>query len=341
MRVILQRCAIIGIACCWSLAAIADDSVNFAGKTVHFIAGFEAGGPYDSYTRLIAQHIGAHLAGNPITVVDNMPGAGSVTATNYLYNVAPRDGTAMGIMSQTIGIGQLLQNVPGIRYDVRNMTWIGRITPNVEVAFTWYKSNFRTIEDTKNQQVIAAGTGPTSSSVVFPRLMNALVGTQFKLVRGYTGPASAFLALENGEVGTISEIWSGLKAEHADLLRDKKTIVYLQYTTQRYRELSDVPAVVELAHNQEQAQILDLFASGGDLATSLVAPPDVPPNVTAALRKAFMDTMHDPSLIDEVRTASIEVDPLPGDEVQKIAGSIFSIDKNVVARAKEISERLE
>src|SRR4051812_12781361 len=178
----------------------AQQPVSFKGKTINFVISFEAGGPYDLYGRLVARYIGPHLPGAPLVVVQNMPGAGGMLGINYLYNVAPKDGTAFGMVSQTVAIGQLLQNAPGIKYDVRNATWVGRVNSNVEVVYSWHTSSFRSIDDARRREVVVAGTGPTSSSVVFPRLMNALLDMHFKVVTGYQGPTSAHLALERGEV---------------------------------------------------------------------------------------------------------------------------------------------
>src|SRR5262249_46313949 len=160
-------------------------------------------------------------------------------------------------------IGQLLQNAPGIKYDVTKALWVGRINSNVEVLFSLGDSKFRSIEDAKRREVVTAGTGPTSSSVVMPRLMDNLLHMKFRVVTGYQGPTSAQLALERGEVEGIAKPWSAIKAEHADLLRDKKIYLILQYATARHPELAAVPAIVDLAETPEQRQILGLYSSGG------------------------------------------------------------------------------
>ena len=337
----MTRALIVASAALLMAAAVptrAQPAVDFKGKTITFVISFEAGGPYDLYGRLVARHIGRHLPGNPTVVAQNMPGAGGMRGINYLYNVAPKDGTSFGVVSQTVPIGQLLQNAPGIRYDVRKAIWLGRITSNVELLQSWYPSKFRNIAQAKQREVVVAGTGPTSSSVVFPRLMNALIGTHFKTVLGYQGPTSAQLALKRGEVEAIVKPWSATKVENADLLREHKLFPILQYVTERNPGLPDTPCVVELGRTPEQRQIFSLFASGGSLGTSVLAPPDLTPAVTQVLRKAFMDTMTDPGLREEAEKAKIDVDPLPGDRLQKIAGEIFSIAPEVVERAKEISQ---
>src|SRR5215217_8495609 len=283
-----------------SPAVLAQDASDFKGKTVTIIASFEAGGPYDFYSRLVARFLGAHLPGNPNVIVQNMPGAGGLRGANHLYNVAAHDGTALGVVSQTVAVGQILGTTPGIQYDARKYTWIGRINSNVEVEHSWAASGFTSIEVAKKREVIVAGTGPTSSSVVMPRLMNELIGTKFKVVTGFQGPTSAQLALERGEVEAIVKPWSSIKVGNADWLREKKIYLIVQYTRERHRELQDMPAIVDLAQDDTQRQIFALFAGGAALGTALLAPPGVPETTAAVLRKAFDDTMRDPALLEEV-----------------------------------------
>src|SRR5262245_15709533 len=270
-----------------SACAQAKPGPDFKGKPVTIIASFEPGGPYDFYSRLFARHIGAHLPGNPSVVVQNMPGAGGLRGANYLYNVAARDGTVLGVVSQTVVVGQVLATTPGIQYDARKYTWIGRINSNVEVHHTWHASGVRSIEDAKKSEVILAGTGPTSSSVVMPRLMNELIGTKFKVVTGFQGPTSAQLAFERGEVEGIVKPWSSIKTSTPDWLRDKKIHLIVQHTRVRHTELQDVPTIVDLGQDEAQRQIFALFAGGAALGTSLLAPPGVPERVAAPLRGAF------------------------------------------------------
>jgi tripartite-type tricarboxylate transporter receptor subunit TctC len=317
--------------------ALAQDALDFKGKTVTVIASFEAGGPYDFYSRLVARFLGAHLPGNPNVIVQNMPGAGGLRGANYLYNVAVHDGAALGVVSQTVAVGQILGTTPGIQYDARKYTWIGRINSNVEVEHTWHASGIKSIEDAKKREVVVAGTGPTSSSVVMPRLMNELIGTKFKVVTGFQGPTSAQLALERGEVEAIVKPWSSIKVGNADWLRENKIYLIVQYTRERHRELQDVPAIVDLAQDDTQRQIFALFAGGAGLGTALLAPPGVPEATAAVLRKAFDHAMRDPALLDEVRKSGVDIDPLSGAELQKVVGGTFDIRPDVLEQARKLS----
>src|SRR5215813_8628161 len=329
--------ALVLVALVLAGAAVAQDSAEFRGKTLTVVASFEAGGPYDFYSRLIARHLGAHLPGQPAVVVQNMPGAGGLRGANYLYNVAARDGTLLGVVSQTVAVGQVLGTTPGIQYDARKYSWIGRINANVEVLHTWHASGVRGIEDARRREVVVAGTGPTSSSVVMPRLMNELIGTRFKVVTGFAGPTSAQLALERGEVEGIVKPWSSIKVGSADWLRDKEINLIVQYTRERHRELEDVPALVDLARNEEQRQSFALFVGGAALGTALLAPPGVPDATVGALRRAFEQTLADPALIEEVRKSGVDIDPLPGAELQRVVDATFVIAPDVLDRARKLS----
>src|ERR1043166_3321040 len=331
---------VIAIALCAGLAGASHPGLaqeDFRGKTITIIASFEAGGPYDFYSRLVARHLGSHLPGNPAVVVQNMPGAGGLRGANYVYNVAPKDGTALGVVSQTVAVGQVLGTTPGIQYDARKYTWVGRINSNVEVLHGWTASGFTNIEVAHRREVIVAGTGPTSSSVVMPRLMNELIGTRFKVVSGFAGPTSAQLAMERGEVEGIVKPWSSIKVGSADWLREKRISLIVQYTRERHRELQDVPALVDLARNEEQRQIFALFVGGAALGTALLAPPGLPDATAEALRRAFDRTMADPALIGEGRKSGVDIDPRPGAELHKIVDGTFKIAPEVLERARKLS----
>jgi tripartite-type tricarboxylate transporter receptor subunit TctC len=321
-------------------AALAQSAPDFSGKTITIIASFEAGGPYDFYARLVGRHIGAHLPGKPNVIVQNMPGAGGLRGANYIYNVAPKDGTAMGVMSQTVAVGEVLNTTPGIQYEARKYTWIGRMNANVEVDHAWHASGVTSIQDVMKRETIAAGTGPTSSSVVMRRLMNELVGTKYKVVTGFQGPTSAQLAFERGEVDAIVKPWASIKSGTADWLRDKKIFLLVQFTRERHRELKDVPAIVDLARDDKQRAILGLFAGGAPLGTALVAPPGLPAPVATALRRSFDAAMRDPALLADAMKARLDLEPLPGEDLQKVIADTFAVEPAVLARAQELSRQV-
>jgi tripartite-type tricarboxylate transporter receptor subunit TctC len=269
--------------------------------------------------------------------VQNMPGAGGLRGANYLYNVAAKDGTVMGVVSQTVAVGQVLATTPGIQYDAPKYTWVGRINANVEVDHAWHASGVKNIQDVMARETIAAGTGPTSSSVVMRRLMNELIGTRYKIVTGFQGPTSAQLAFERGEVDAIVKPWSSIKSGTPEWLRDKKIHLLVQFTQTRHRELQDVPAIVDLARDDEQRQILSLFAGGSPLGTALLAPPGVPDATVTALRRAFDAAMRDPALLAEVTKARVDIEPITGEDLQRVVAETFNIRADVLARARKLS----
>ena len=304
-------------------------------RTLTLVVTSEPGGGYDLYGRLVARHLGTHLPGQPKIVVQNMPGAGGIVGANWLYNLAPRDGTVIAVLPEILAIGQLIDNSSG-KYDSRRFQWIGRVNSNVGVQHTWSSSGILTIEDVKRREVVTAGVGPASYSVIYPRLLNALLGTRFKLVAGYAGASAANLAFERGEVDSIDTPWSVLKATHPDWIAEKKVAILLQYCIGRHPDLADIPAIVDLARDEEQHQIFQLYASGCAIGRSVAAPPGVAPETVHAYRQAFTATMQDPALRADAAKAGLELNPLSGEALQQIVADTFDIPPPIIARVKEI-----
>ena len=320
-----------------STQAHAQSKVDFAGKTVTVVSSFASGGGYDIYGRLYAAHVSQHLPGNPTVVVRNMPGAGGLIGTNYLYNVAPKDGTMVGVVPQTVAIAHVL-GAAGAKFDVGKFNWIGRINSNSELEQTWYLSKVKTIADAKINQAVLAGTGPDSSSVVFPRILNDMFGMKFKVVPGYEGVSMAALAMERGEVDGIVRPWAVTKTVHPEWLKEKKINLLVQYSVERHSELKDVPAVVDLAENDSQRQILGLYASGSDIGRSIVAPPGLTAPVLAVMRAAFQDTMKDPAFLKDIEDNQLDFDPLSGEKLQEIVRRVEDVPSSVVETARKYSE---
>jgi tripartite-type tricarboxylate transporter receptor subunit TctC len=317
-------------------AASAQDAPDYKGKTITVVIGSESNGGFDTYGRVFARFLSAHLPGQPTVIVQNIPAAGGLIATNYLYNVAPHDGTVIAVIGQVGAIGQVL-GTPGVQYDVRKLNWVGRLVSNSQVLHTWYTSGIKTIDDARTHEVIVAGTGPTSSSVVFPRILNDLFDMKFKVVRGYTGPPSATIAMQAGEVEGVVRPWNDLKAKSADWLRDKKINLLVQYDLFRNPEIPDVPAVVDLAQNDAQRQLLGVFASGSDIGYPVVAPPGLAAPVVATLRKAFDDEMKDPDFLAAAQQEHLTLDPLSGVKLQQINEDALDVPADVVEQAKKYS----
>ena len=331
-----RRPACRGGAATGAAAAHAQPRVDFAGKTVTIISSFGPGGGYTIYADLVARYLGAHLPGRPSVIVKTMPGAGGMNGTNYLANVAARDGTVLGVVPQTVAIAQALGQ-PGARYDVRAFNWIGRVNSNVEVQQTWHTAAVKTIADARTREVVVGGTGPDSSSVVFPRILNAMFGMKFKVVAGYEGVNMVSIAMERGEVEGMVRPWAVTKTVRPEWLKEKKINLVVQYALARHPEIGDVPAVVDLAENREQRQVLSLYASGSDIGRAIVAPAGVAPEIVAALRMAFSNTMKDTGLIADVRKSGLDIDAMAGERLQAIVGSAVDVPPAVVDLARKFA----
>lgn len=307
----------------------------FKGKTVSIAIGFSPGGTYDLFGRLVARHIGKHIPGNPTVVAQNMPGAGSFVATNWLFNVAPKDGTALGIVSQTIVMEEALKN-KGVRYKSAEFNWIGRATSNNEVQVFWHTSKGTTIEGAKTAEIPVASTGPGSPSETYPKLLNALIGTKYKIVRGYTGSTAGLLAMERGEVDGALTSWNTMKTTRKALLDDKKTFIAVQYLVTRSPELPNVPAVVELATNEADRALLTFAAVSADIGRAFIAPPGLPADRVKTLREAFDATMKDPALLAEVTKAQLDFEPASGAALDRLVQLTLNTPPELIARMEKI-----
>lgn len=318
--------------------ALAQEAPKFpSGKPITMIVSYGTGGGYDIYGRLVARHLGNHLPGTPKIIVKNMPGAGGLSGANYLYTVSPRDGTELGVINQNVALGQLV-DAQGVKYDARNFTWIGRATSNVEIFYAWHTAPTDSIADAQTHQIVAGGTGPTSSSEVMPRIMNQLLGTKFKLVAGYVDGGAVSLALERGEVDAYVTPWAVLKSSKAQWVRDKKIKILVQFTLERHPDLPDVPTSLDLAKTEADRKVFALFASGSAIGRSVMAPPALPPMITSAFRTGFVATMKDAALIAETEKANLELDWASGEQLQKMVAGVFDVSPDVVAKAAALSK---
>jgi tripartite-type tricarboxylate transporter receptor subunit TctC len=325
------------IACSLVTPAAAQSDVEafYKGRTVEVVIGTVPGGGYDLYGRLIAQYLGRHIPGRPAVIVKNMPGAGHLRMTNWLYNVAPRDGTVLGTAPQALAIEQALGSA-GIQYDAAKFTWVGRVAPVVEVTFTWHTSKTRTLADARKRETVMGGSGPTSPTVFYLKALNALAGTRFKIIQGFPGGGATELAMQRGEVEGNTKAWAAMKVDNAQWLREKKVNILLQYAAERSPDLPDVPLMAELGRTAGEKAALHLFAMGNAMGRSLMATPGVPPARAAALRKAFMDTMADPELIAFAKQRKIDLGPaLSGEALAKLVGETLSVSPETAAAVRK------
>jgi tripartite-type tricarboxylate transporter receptor subunit TctC len=308
---------------------------NLAGKTVTIYIGFGPGGGYDLYGRVLARHLGKHLPGHPTVVVSNMPGAASIRAANYVYNVAPKDGTALGIAAQSIAEEQLLGTV-GVSYDVTRLAWIGRFSSNVEVAYVWHKAPVKSVDDLKTTEATFAGTGPASS--VYPHLLNAMAGMKWKVIAGYNTTSAAHLAMQRGEVDGATSSLNTLKTTQRDWLDQGLVRILVAFAPTRRNDFADVPAVVEFGVTREDKDVLGFYANSGAVGRAVMAPPGMSAERIAMLRSAFDATMKDHDFLAEIETTKLEFEPMSGAELQALVEASSKVTSAVLARARAARE---
>ena len=307
----------------------------FRGKTVTFYVGFAAGGSYDFYARLIARFIGKYLPGNPAVIVQNMAGAGSLQATNFLFSGAPKDGTAIGTVTETLAVQEALR-APGVRYKAAEFNWIGRMTATLQVGVSGAKAKARTIRDAMRDEVPMAGTGAGSPSEGYPRLLNALAGTRFKIISGYASSPEALRAIESGEVDAAQTSWDTLKRTKQDWLSNHAINILYQCALERNRDLPDVPTVVELGTTDEARDVLGFYTSSAELGVAILAPPGTPAHRIDSWRVAYEATLKDPALLAEIERARIQFQPAPAEMVKTIVTRTAATSGAIVARAKDV-----
>ena len=305
----------------------------FKGKTFDIVVGYGTGGGYDIYARALARHIGRHLPGNPAVVVKNMPGAASRQAANYIYNIAPKDGTVIGTIARGLPTDELLGST-GIRFESQKFTWIGSMNNEVSVGVAWHAAPVKTIEEATRREMVV---GAISDSLLFAKVMNAVLDTKFKIITGYKGGGEISLAMERGEVhGRMGWSWSSILSSNPDWVKDGKIINLVQFSTAKHADLPNVPLVTELARTEDDKALLDLVFSRQVIGRPFIAPPGLAPEIAEMLRKAFDDTMRDPVFLAEMQKLDLEVNPSSGKEVETLIARLFKTPPAVLERAKDI-----
>ncbi len=320
-----------------ALPATAQTPAEFyKGKNVDLMVGYSAGGGYDVYARMIARYIGKHIPGNPTVVVKNLDGAGSLRLANALYNQLPKDGTVFGTVARGAAFDPLLGN-KAAQFDASKFSWIGSANDEVSVCVAWHTSGITKIEETFDKELVVGGTGPSADTDQFPRIVNGVLGTKMKIVTGYPGGNDVSLAMERGEVqGRCGWSWSSVISTRKDWYDSKKINVLVQMSLAKHPDLPNVPLVLDLAKTPEQKQILTLVFARQALGRPFLAPPGVPADRLAALRKAFMDTMKDPEFIAEADKAKLEITPIDGEKVQQIVVDAYKVDPAIAKKTEEL-----
>ncbi|HEY4135351.1 MAG TPA: hypothetical protein VGO34_09055 [Alphaproteobacteria bacterium] len=308
----------------------------YKGKTLDLYIGNPPGASYDLYGRIVSRYMPKYLPGEPTVIIRYMPGAGGLKMTNWLYNAAPKDGTALAIALHATAVEQALES-EGIQYDATKFSWIGRLSPVVEVSYTWHTSPTKTLADAQQRETIMGGSGPTAPSIWYLKVLNAYAHTKFKIISGYQGAGDSHIAMERGELEGTTKAWPTMKVQNADLLRDHKVSILVQYGLDKAPELPDVPLMSDLGDSEEDKTALRFFAMGNAVGRSLVGAPGIPADRLAALRKAFDDMVKDPELLAEAQKTLTDIGPtLTGQGLEGIIKETLQTPKAVLQRAAKV-----
>lgn len=332
--------ALLGVASCLALATtgLRAESVEefYKGKQIRAIIGYSVGGGYDTYTRVLAAHMGKHIPGNPTVVPENMPGAGSLKAANYLFNVAPKDGTAIGTFARGLPMEPLIGG-SATHFDASTFSWLGSITDESSVCITGADSKVTNWDQAKATEFTVAGEGSGSDPDIFATMLKNLFGVKMRLVTGYPGTNEMTMAIERGEVdGRCGWSWAVLKATKAQEMKEGKLHPILQLSLHEIKDLPGVPNVMAITTTDQQRDILRLVLARQVIGRPYAAPPGIPQERLDALRKAFDETMKDPAFIADAKKAGLEVEPVGGVEVEKLIRGLYALPKEEIEKARKV-----
>jgi tripartite-type tricarboxylate transporter receptor subunit TctC len=308
----------------------------YKGKQLDLYIGYSVGGGYDIYARILARHLGKYLPGKPVVVPKNMEGAGSLRLANWMYQVAPKDGTAFGTIGRGIAFDPLLGG-QGAQFKATEFGWIGSANDEVSVCVAWAKTGIKRFEELYARELIVGGTGATADTDLFPKVLNGVLGTRFKLVSGYPGGNDITLAMERGEVdGRCGWSWSSVKTNHPQWVKDGTLRLLVQLSLAKHADLPDVPLVMDLVKTEEQKAVLRLVFARQVMGRPFLAPPGVPKERLALLRRAFMETMQDKAFLAEAQKLNLEITPVSGEKVQELVAEMYRTPPEILAKALEV-----
>ncbi len=307
----------------------------YKGRNLELTIGYSVGGAYDLYARVIARHLAKHIPGNPTIIPKNMEGAGSLRLANWIYNVGAKDGTVFGTIGRGTAFDPLLGS-KGAQFQADKFTWIGSANNEVSVCAAWKGSGIGKLEDVLSRELIVGGTGQAADTDQFPRVLNGVLGTKFKIVSGYPGGNDVTLAMERGEVkGRCGWSWSSVLATHKRWVDDKSIVILAQLSLSKHPDLPDVPLIMDFAKTEDQQQIFKLIFARQVMGRPYLAPPGIPKDRAEALRKAFDDTMKDKEFLADAEKSQLEITPVGGAEVEQLVKDIYQTPKPLADKAAE------
>ncbi|MDP1603427.1 MAG: hypothetical protein Q8M03_09205 [Legionella sp.] len=333
----MKSLLIISILMLAAVPAHADTVEEFyKNRSVTLIIGGGSGGAYDVYARLFARHWGRHIPGRPVVVAKNLPTAGGLVAANNLYAIVDRDGLTVAAHPNGISLDPLLRN-PGARFDAQKFGWIGSLGRLHNVCVTWHTNNIKLVEDAKFKEVVLAGHTPSMNTVIFPRILNSMIGTKFKVIGGYEPGQGHSIALEQGEVdGVCGLAWATIKASRPHWISENKLNVILQMGFSKHADLPNVPNVRDLLANENDQRMLDLILTRQEIGRPISAPPDIPKERLQALRQAFTATIDDSTFIVEAQKSKLEIEAISGAEIDEMLKAAYSTPRSIVDRASRL-----
>ena len=302
----------------------------YKGKSLRLIVPAAAGDSYDTEGRLIARHLSKYIPGNPAIVPENMPGASGRNAASYIANVAPKDGTVLALVQQSVVLAQAMRQT-GVNFDSAKLNWIGTPSAPISVLAVWDSAGVRTIEDAKRKEVTIGATTTAGNNFVYPKLLKELVGAKFKIITGYPGGTPIDIAMERGEVqGRGSNPWNNYKLAHPHWIAEGKLIALVQMSANRHPELPNVPRLIDLAPNEDARQIFELMSVAADIGRPMVTSPGVPADRVQALREAFAATMQDAEFRKEAEKLSVDIDPTIGADLQQLVEKVLATPQSAI-----------
>lgn len=329
-------CATACLAICTQAASAQGVADFYKGKTVQIVVGFGVGGGYDLYARALGRHLGKHVPGNPNVVVQNMEGAGSVRAANYVYAGSPQDGTVIAAVNQNMPMYQMLGGA-GAKFEAKGMQWLGSMTNSNGLIYTWHASGIKTLDDAKQKEVPMGAVGAASDSVIFPNLVNEMVGTKFKPIPGYAGSAQINLAMERGEVmGRGGNSWSSVQTANMNWVKENKINILLQVGFEKEPDLPKVPLLLDLVKDEERKAVIRVVSLPTALGYGHWVAPGVPKDRVAALRAAYATAMKDPEFIAETQKTGMVIRVQPGETLDSLVRQVTQAPKTVLDRTAQI-----
>jgi tripartite-type tricarboxylate transporter receptor subunit TctC len=327
--------------CATAVATVASADENFySGKTLQVVVGFTTGGGFDLYARTLAQYMGRHIPGNPTLVTQNMPGAGSLRAANYIYNAAPQDGTTIGEFAPGVIVAPLLGASEGTYFEAPKFTWLGSISQDISVCAFNKAAGISSWQDMQAKPATIGASGAGAESDVFPNVLRRLFNLPFRIVDGYPGSNEIILAMERHEVdGRCGWSWASLLSRNASLLSNKEIDITLQLALKKDKALQDVPLVMDLTDDPLKKAALKLIISRQTIARPFAAPPGIPADRAQLLRQAFDATIKDPDFRDEARNLNLDIDPIDGADVEALLKEIYASPRDVLDLASQLTQK--